>query len=1202
MQWMYIATMALLLMEGFYVVMASRTEDRVTKYVSEDEQEGFIVANMAKIFSLDYDERAGRTFKLLSQNLVTRNPTSEPLEVELLTLDKNTGVITLAKPIDREDLCESAEQCIIEVQAVMLPNRFFTMLNMDIIIEDVNDNPPIFNKKFETSVREDDVIVGDVINLDQFKATDPDIGLNGQISYKLQENSYFAVETYEDNLGISHLQFKVLKVPDHEEIQKIELKLTARDGGSDPLSNHVTAVINIEDANDQDPVFDQQEYTAHLRENDGESLLVTTVHAEDADSGDYGSVRYFIPKTSSAGKSATLASKLLSVNKLNGEVRLKRKVDREIHDGLRVLIEARDSDPEKPRVGKTWLIINVEDVNDNAPIIKVNFIVDSVNFTGYIPESDSVQTYVAYVSATDVDNGLNGQVTSTIQTYGKHKSMKDLVELHNEFNLATDGLLTTGRQLDRETFQYYIIKLKSCDGGTPAKCAVKNITIVVLDINDNSPIFDSPAKAVMIAEDNKIGSFVINVQALDQDAAYPPSLWKNKEGEIEPSRNGIIRYEIIHGNTDYFGINEVSGDIRLKKPLDHEKQKEWRLMVEARDEGWESSSRANCSIVIRVADVNDNRPVFINPDGDNAEVYSTILYDQLIMKVEAIDSDYGSNSKINYKIIKEDEKVIKPNATDPTIFIMNPINGELRLNFSNENLTDILGWHTVDIEASDSGTPPLSANILIHVKVTDENLPDPSVRYAGFDKKYILLAVVLGAASCVLIIVIACIFLCRKRKAKKDHTYNIKTAESKKRAWITAPVNLNNTPRPEHSSYFKPRSLNNPSSTSSPNRLDDVTGRDDVIVSQSSILQAQSQLKTFKADSKSAPTTVIFSSVRAADRDSGRGDSDSEAGNLGITDEQATQEQIFPVTQRQNSQQDNESTRTSELGPQCDENCRKYGHSDNCWMPSPTSDSYYPSKLRFGMTASTPQLDHPSYFDNDGIDRRKTEYPTLQHFPKSTGYYQDQPDYYRTMSPSFRQTPEQYYQHGYESELQPIEEMTPLNPPVAYPNHVNYDPDDVSAQTHLTLSTSPRHQDEATDNFARASSRSSLASSRDYSHHQHFAPQNQPRWDSRYYNPPRVQRTPIHSSQPDFQNQNFRPATSPIPRMTYPRLSSSSSENSSKLSISTSLKVPSAHRIQTSYPTSYSYYPIQDVNQGGTVSIQEAQDIVSDIDNLLLNQ
>lgn len=1200
MKWTII--IALLLQVTVTSVFGVNDDVRVPTYIPEEQDAGYLVANMARIFSIRYNEREGRTFKLLSQTLVTKNPNSERI-VDYLVLDQNTGEITTSEKLDREALCGFAKECIIQVQAVMLPNEYFTILDMDVVIEDTNDNMPIFQQKsINLSIKEGELEVGDAISLDQYKATDKDIGDNGQITYDLDNNPYFAVGTYTDESGMPHLQLRVLAEPDHEETSSLELGLTASDKGSETHSDKATLTIEITDANDNTPVFDKEEYIIKLKENDGPPHVVATVHAEDKDSGTFGTVRYSIPRPRTGDRMGHLASKLFSINEMTGEIKLKKKVDREVHDGLRILIQASDSDPVNPRVGKTWLQVKVEDVNDNAPVIKINFIIDSKNLTGYIPESASIKTYVASIKVSDADYGANGEVTTTITTFGRFRSQKELEKLDDQFHLTPSrGLLVTGRVLDRETFQYYVVRIRSCDGGTPARCSVQNITVHVLDENDNPPIFDSAAKAVMIAEDTEVGSFVLNVGATDGDSKYQPSLWKSRSGVIQESRNGIIRYSIVKGDKEVFEVDQASGDIRLRKPLDHETTKEWKLVIEARDEGWQTSSKANCSVVIRVSDVNDNLPIFVEPATEGAEVAATILREQVIMTVKALDLDAGPNSKVTYKIVEQDGQIIGSNSSSGSLFIINPTSGQLSLNFSRRNLTNQLGRHSITIEATDSGTPPLSAAVVLHINVVDELLPDPASR-AGFDEKYIILALALGVASCILIIAIIAIVISRRRKNKQGRTYNCRSAEqTSKHPWFSGTLEMHNS-RSE-TKYYTSNSVNS-SQPESPKKVIHVNenrATPTPVQPQGRVTSSNDgKMTTFKNTAKPLASSAVLTTIRAMDRDSGRGDSDSENGNYGNIDETVAQNDLNrrnEPSMRGGSQRDNESTRTSELGPQCREDCLTHGHSDVCWMPPPSaSGQNYSSMgtrgLKSVMTASAPTLDTPSYFDYNR-DGRTNEYPTLQHLPSRQ--YPRHPEHYGTMSFSPNQMSD-YYHQNYEGELAPIAEMLPRNQRINCED-IPCEGDDVSAQTQLTLSTSPAPMHDNRDFYSDAVSRSSIASSRDY---QNTTWQRRQNWDSRFNNPSRVQRAPPSRPTNNYVKlpQDPRPLRNPVPVVAYPRKSSSSSEQSYRCQEPTrpGSTAPFEHSSNLNNPNYY--YMNSSVESSGALTIQQAQGVIADVNSM----
>nr|XP_039264001.1 protocadherin-18-like [Styela clava] len=1222
-----VATELLILISVFRQVVSKN--NKVTEYVSEEEPKGTIVANMAKILSLRYDERAGRSFKLLSQNLITKSPSSTLKGVELITLNEETGVMTLAEKIDREKICRKAEECIIQIQAVMLPQKHFSMLNLDIKIGDINDNPPkFFARKINITLPEAETFINDVINLDKFQAHDKDIGLNSEILYTLTGNPYFTIIQYGDEAGNPHLGLKVLKMPDHELETLHRMTLYAADRGEESLTDHVPLFVTIADSNDHDPIFDQQDYSIYLEESTKVSSLITTVHATDLDSGDYGRIRYFVvpptPRT---------IEQLVSVDPENGEVRLKKKLDKEIHDGLRILIQAKDSDPVKPRVGKAWLRIFVEDVNDNNPVINVNFIVDAKNKTGYIQESAGVRTFIAYVDATDEDEGLNGDVGLKIKSFGKKKQARNYKEVTGEFILSQDGLLSTGRLLDRETYQQYIIEINACDKGSPRRCTFNNITVVVLDVNDNSPVFDIPSKTVVLPEDSEVGVTVTGVSAFDADAAYPPSLWlRNKK--VEPSMNGVITYSIAGGDTNYFNIGERSGNIKLGKKLDHETQSIWKLIINARDGGWPKYRDANCTVIIRVGDINDNRPIFKNPKYNNSKHYATILKDQPIMIVQAEDRDNGINSKIQYRIIEEDG--IKSGGKQPLsgLFIVNPTTGTLRLNFSKSNLTNFLGWHHITIKASDSASSPLSVVTAIQLKVTNEIVPNPLTQ-AGIEPKFIAIVIILAIAALILMILIV-VTLLRRRKKKQLQTYNCKSAKSRARHWLSSP-SQNKTGSDTQGCLEPGNTLESAYSDVAYNMQPYGQGNESTATRNFVPESNEVARNKFASHGKASNSSLILPVVRSLDLDSGRGDSGSENENNDFDANEAgphvqphnqTREN---VSRSYNFHDDADSSRTSELGPRCEESCREYGHSDSCWLPSPNRDSYCapilpcPGTLRY----TAPPSQHLFHYNCiDYQDTRVSE--SISRIPGDR-YSTAPTEYFQTLPARNGQASNLYY-HGYDGDLETIDEGAPLGVRI-YEGIDTYDVDDVSSQTHLNLSTSLNHSNDIIAPTQPASSRTSALyyiSGRPKNSPYRLAPD----WEQKKYKTiSNVQRTRQSSSLSDLPHPKselrytptFRPLAPSPGSEVRSHISTSSSENSNKARVtlndvqftpkeesyesknferrgSCDSRIPV---IQPSFRSSLAQtrnsIVIADPSNKGTVSIQEAQEIVDDIDKLLLN-
>ena len=133
------------------------------------------------------------------------------------------------------------------------------------------------------------------------------------------------------------------------------------------------------------------------------------------------------------------------------------------------------------------------DVNDLAP----EFV--SSNQTSII-ENASLNTVVMAIKAVDKDEGRNGYVEYSLDS-------KDL-----PFSLGTvDGLLRVSGPLDRELRPNYTLELTARDKGEPAKFTSTTVTVIVLDENDNSPVFDPRQYSTTVAENASIGASILQV-------------------------------------------------------------------------------------------------------------------------------------------------------------------------------------------------------------------------------------------------------------------------------------------------------------------------------------------------------------------------------------------------------------------------------------------------------------------------------------------------------------------------------------------------------------------------------------------------------------------------------------------------------------------------------------------------------------------
>ena len=202
----------------------------------------------------------------------------------------------------------------------------------------------------------------------------------------------------------------------------------------------------------------------------------------------------------------------------------------------------------------------------------------------YIQENTPVDTVVFTAQAIDADSGPNSYVEYSLKS-----------PFGNKFSIGTiDGDVRLVGELDREEMSNYTLTLVAKDKGEPPLSAAMDVTMLVLDVNDNTPSFSQNIYDIEIEEDTLTGSDVIQVFASDAD-----------EGT-----NGQIRFSIAGGNIKSdFRIDSVTGWISVAKQLDREVRTSYSLVVQAADRG--SSSRVDRATVnIVLLDVNDCPPVY----------------------------------------------------------------------------------------------------------------------------------------------------------------------------------------------------------------------------------------------------------------------------------------------------------------------------------------------------------------------------------------------------------------------------------------------------------------------------------------------------------------------------------------------------------------------------------------------------------------
>ncbi|XP_076875447.1 protocadherin alpha-C2 [Brachyhypopomus gauderio] len=696
----------------------------VTRYsIPEEIPEGSVVANLAADLGLDARSLAKRKVKLDYIH-----------SKKYLDINKETGEMFIAEKIDREYLCpaKTSSSCFLKMDVIIEnPIRIF---NIELEIMDINDNSPQFRRERITLDISESAAPGERFSLTN--AVDADVGGNSIETYYLSDSDEFTVDIQSGSDGTKYVDLVLKNTLDRERQAVHNLILTAVDGGTPARSGTASVIVQVLDTNDNSPQFDRQVYSVDLIENASIGTLVMQLNATDLDEGTNAAVIYAYTLYTSEK-----TQEKFSLNPNTGEIRVKDVIDFEQIKSFDMYVEAKDK-AANPLSGQCKIMVFITDLNDNYPDITIK------SFKSSIKENVAVGTHIAVISVSDRDSGDNGKVDLSIGDaallpFALNKSSEDYFSL-----IVKDPL-------DREKVSSYEITFHVSDKGTPPLTDNETISLEILDVNDNAPVFPQSFYTIHLLENNEPGALLCSLTAHDPDL-----------NENQYLVYFIMEREIANTSISMlFSINPENGNLYALRTFDYEREREFLFHIEARDSGIPPLS-SNLTVHIIILDQNDNTPQIVSPWRSQGSVIEEVIprsadKGSLITKVIALDADSMQNSRITYQFLQ---------ITDTTLFSLDQYNGEIRTTrmFSYRDPKH----QRLIIIARDNGDPPRSATVTIKISTVEQvvtqftETTEVPIEYDLFTDLNLYLLIGLGSMSFLLLITILVIIVLKCQKTK----------------------------------------------------------------------------------------------------------------------------------------------------------------------------------------------------------------------------------------------------------------------------------------------------------------------------------------------------------------------------------------------------------------------------------------------------
>ncbi|KAK6187126.1 hypothetical protein SNE40_005218 [Patella caerulea] len=594
----------------------------------------------------------------------------------LWRIDNRTGNITAVAPIGYEQSANGYFN--FTVSATNTGNRPNTnFVPVYIIVIDKNNFSPTFVPANYTEFVDEDIPFNSPVIL--ITATDDDspTSENGKIEYTIVSGSQgkFVIDRNSGQISTSSVA-----TFDYDVQREYQLRILARDGGKPQKTGTSMVTVFVRDKNNRLPYFVPTTQRFEVNENVALDTVVYTVKATDPDVSAVLRYKFEGPKSAITPQGTDVDinaynfGDLFTIEPNTGRIKTARQLDRDRSSVITYQMIVEDT-ASPGQSGTGTIIITVLEYNDSPPYF------ERPVYTLTIDEERPIGTFVTTLVAMDDDN--------TIARY------EMISNPNNYFAISqSTGVISINGRLDYEQMNATEFIVQAYDNGVPQLSGSTTVSVLIRNINDNSPRFINDTYTKEVREQKGPSGVLLQVSAND----------------IDLEDFGVVRYRLDSRKTQ-FEIQDVTGEIKLRagQELDRESEAIVAVQVTAYDSPNTPEVRREFTIPVYfiILDANDNEPKF------SRAIYSATIIETIVLGAEVVpliasDLDFGENANLAFY---KTQNILDPND----YFAVGKQSGKVTVD---KSLVGRSGEYRFEVEVRDRDGVPLYLTATATVIIT----------------------------------------------------------------------------------------------------------------------------------------------------------------------------------------------------------------------------------------------------------------------------------------------------------------------------------------------------------------------------------------------------------------------------------------------------------------------------------------------------